>query len=70
MNIIVNIVRRENKTCYLLGDYSIDILNYANHAQNAQFVDMMSSYGFFATYNSSIKSDCHICHTDWQYIHQ
>ena len=70
MNNIVNIVRRENKTCYLFGDYNINILNYASHVQTAQFVDMMSSNGFFATYNSSIKSDCHISHTDWQYIHQ
>ena len=46
MNTIVNIVRRENKTCYLLGDYNINILNYASHVQTAQFVDMMSSNVF------------------------
>ena len=46
MNNNVNIVRRENKTCYLLGDYNINILNYASHVQTAQFVDMMSSNGF------------------------
>ena len=45
MNIIENIVRRK-KTCCLLWDYNINILNYANYAQNAQFVDMMSSYVF------------------------
>ena len=39
-------IRRENKTCYLLGDYNIDILNYASHVHTAQFVDMMSSNGF------------------------
>ena len=38
MNNIVNIVRRENKTCYLLGDYNINILNYTSHVQTAQFV--------------------------------
>ena len=46
MSNIVNIVRRENKTCYFLGDYNINILNYESHAQTAQFVDMMSSNGF------------------------
>ena len=46
MNNIVNIVRRENKTCYLLGDYNINSLNYASHVQTAQFVDMMSSNVF------------------------
>ena len=43
---IVNVVRRENKTCYFLGDYNINILNYESHVQTAQFVDMMSSNVF------------------------
>ena len=42
----MNDVRMENKICYLLGDYNINILNYASHVHNAQFVDMMSSSGF------------------------
>ena len=46
MNSIVNVVRRENKTCNLLGDYNIDILNYASHVHTAQFVDMMASNDF------------------------
>ena len=46
MSNIVNVVRRENKTCYLLGDYDINILNYENNAQTPQFVDMISSNGF------------------------
>ena len=57
MNIIVNIVRRENKTCYLLGDYNINILNYANHTQNAPFVDMMSSIVFLPLRPSAILID-------------
>ena len=44
MSNIVNVVRRENKTCYIVGDYSINILNYESHAQTAQFVDVMSSH--------------------------
>ena len=67
MSNIVNVVRRENKICYFLGDYNINILNYESHAHTAQFVDMMSSNVFFSTYHSSFKSDCHISHTDWQY---
>ena len=44
---IVNVVRRENKTCYFLGDYNINILNYESHAQTAQFVDLISSNVYF-----------------------
>ena len=43
---IMNDVRVENKICYLLGDYYINILNYASHVHIAQFVDMMLSSGF------------------------
>ena len=46
MSNIVNVVRRENKTCYFLEDYNINILNYESHIQTAQFVDMMSSNVF------------------------
>ena len=46
LNNIMNDVRMENKICYLLGDYNINILNYASHVHTAQFVDMMSSSGF------------------------
>ena len=46
MNNIIHDLRKENKICYLLGDYNINILNYSSHIQTAQFVDMMSSSGF------------------------
>ena len=46
INNIMNDVRMENKICFLLGDYNINILNYASHVHTAQFVDMMSSSGF------------------------
>ena len=46
LNNIMNDVLMENKICYLLGDYNINILNYASHVHTAQFVDMMSSSGF------------------------
>ena len=42
----MNDVQMENKICYLLGDYNINILNYASHVHIVQFVDMMSSSGF------------------------
>ena len=46
LNDIINKIRMENKICYLLGDYNINILNYSSHVHTAQFVDMMSSSGF------------------------
>ena len=46
LNDIISKIRMENKICYLLGDYNINILNYSSHVHTAQFVDMMSSSGF------------------------
>ena len=46
LNNIMNDVRMENEICYFLGDYNINILNYASYVHIAQFVDMMSSSGF------------------------
>ena len=38
MKKLVNVVRRENKTCYLLGDYNINRLNNASQAQTAHLL--------------------------------
>ena len=43
---IVNVGRRGNTTCYLLGDYDINIVIYASHAQTTQRRDMISGNGF------------------------
>ena len=63
INNVVNVVRMENKTFYLTGDYNINILSNASHGQSAQFLDMMSS-NVFGTYHSFLKIDCHISHID------
>ena len=39
-------IKQENKKCYLLGDWNIDLLNYESHSQTANFIDMMYSFGF------------------------
>ena len=39
-------IKSENKLCYLLGDYNINILNYESHEPTAYFVNSMYSFGF------------------------
>ena len=36
INIVLNIIKRENKICYFMGDYNINILNYDSHSATAQ----------------------------------
>ena len=38
--------RNENKLCYLLGDYNINLLNVDTHTSTADFSDVMFSNGF------------------------
>ena len=43
---IMDILKKENKYCYLMGDFNINILNSDNHDLTAQFVDIMTSNAF------------------------
>ena len=38
-NDILDIIKREDKLCYILGDFNINILNYDTHSATAQFMD-------------------------------
>lgn len=39
-------VSRENKVCYLMGDYNLNLLNYENHQFTSEFLDIMYSCMF------------------------
>ena len=43
---IMDILKKENKNCYLMGDFNINILNSESHDLTGQFVDIMSSNAF------------------------
>ena len=40
-------IKSENELCYLLGDYNINLLNCGKHDPTGQFVDVITSNGFF-----------------------
>ena len=42
---ILDILNKENRPSYLLGDYNIDILKYNSHSES--FLNQLLSYGFF-----------------------
>jgi len=48
-------VKRENKLCYLLGDYNINLLNYETHQSTANFVDTMFTYGYIPYINKPTR---------------
>ena len=46
LNEILNQIKREDKICYMIGDYNINLLNSENHTQTGEFVYLMSIYAF------------------------
>ena len=46
LNTLIEKIKPENKYCYLLGDFNINILNYTTHSATVGFVDSLFSYGF------------------------
>ena len=54
-NDILERVRHERKLCYLLGDYSIDLLKHGTHKPTSEFLDMLYGKSF---YNLIIRPTC------------
>ena len=52
-------IKSENKLCYLLGDYNINILNYESHEPTAYFVNSMYSFGFVPLINRPTRITQH-----------
>ena len=50
-NDILDIIKREDKLCYILGDFNINILNYDTHSATAQFMDTLHENAFFPLIN-------------------
>jgi exonuclease III len=48
---LVSNIHTENKICYLMGDYNINLLNHDSHQNTSDFIDLMYSYSFIPTIN-------------------
>ena len=44
--IAIERIKKDNKLCYLLGDYNINLLNHDSHLDTGAFIDLLSSYSF------------------------
>ena len=44
---IMNIITRENKLCYFLGDWNIDHLKQESYSLTSEFLDILYSYSMF-----------------------
>ena len=44
---VMSQLKRENKLCYIAGDYNINLLNVDTHMASSVFLELLYSYGFF-----------------------
>ena len=47
MNNVLEKISRDNKTCYLMGDFNLNLLNNENHNATGEFLDDLYSHLFF-----------------------
>ena len=46
LDVYLDKIRKENKICYLLGDFNINLLNHDTHNLTGEFYDLMTSNSF------------------------
>ena len=46
LSITLDRIKRENKLCYLLGDFNINPLNHDSHIHTGECIDLLSTYSF------------------------
>ena len=46
---VINCINKENKQCYLMGDYNFDLLKVDKHPGTAQYLELMYSHSFVPT---------------------
>ena len=51
LNVILDKLKCENKLCFLMGDYNINLLNHDKHGPTSDFVELMHTYSFLSLIN-------------------
>ena len=46
-NDILSIITKDNKHCYVMGDFNLDLLQYNHHVPTQKFIDSLFSHAFF-----------------------
>ena len=55
-NDILERVRHEQKLCYLLGDYNIDLLKHGSHKPTSEFLDLLYGNSFYNLTNRPTRN--------------
>ena len=56
---VLNLIKNENKLCYLLGDYNLNLLNSDTHSITNDFLDICFSHNFLPLINKPTRVTKH-----------
>ena len=51
---ILQTIQTENKLCYIMGDYNVNLMNYESHDLTANFVDTIYSYSYVPLFTDQL----------------
>ena len=56
---VLQTIQTENKLCYIMGDYNVNLMNYESHDLTANFVDTIYSYYYVPLINRPTRVTQH-----------
>ena len=58
-NSIMSIISKDNKHCYLMGDFNLDLLHYENHIPTQEFMNSLFLHLFLPLINRPTRFTAH-----------
>jgi hypothetical protein len=58
-NKIISIISKDNKQCYIMGDFNLDLLHCDHHAYTQEFIDSLFSHMFIPLINKPTRLTSH-----------
>ena len=52
---IMHTISRNHKTCYIMGDFNLNLLDFAKVSNVSNFLDMFFSFGFYPLFNKPTR---------------
>ena len=58
-NELLSKISKENKVCYLMGDFNLNLMNHQSHSVTGEFLDAIYSNMFFPLITRPTRITCH-----------
>ncbi|KAK2186295.1 hypothetical protein NP493_206g01002 [Ridgeia piscesae] len=52
---IIDYLQVENKQCYIMGDFNINLTNYGSHTETPDYIDAMFQHSFIPLINKPTR---------------